>query len=138
MLSLVTNPLATLLLLLILLSQSLSLQIHMDAVMRYPDLILLPDRCTKTITFVRLPNYLSFMFIVGFSGPTKVFTNLWLLASLAVFLENLLNTSCGHLHAASDLFCSHTLAVLTNDPTNLRLVQFHIPEYDSGIRWGAK
>ena len=111
--------------------------------MRYPDLILLPDHrlqhpCPKSITLMGLLDDLSFVFIVRFSGPTKVFTNRWFLASLAVFLQDLLHTSWGYFHVTGDLFCSHTLAVLTNDPMNLRLVQLHIPEYDSGLRLGAK
>ena len=111
--------------------------------MRYPDLISLPDRwlqhpCPKSIMFVGLLDDLSFMLIVEFSGPTKVFTKRWLLAGLAVFLENLLHTSRGYLYVTSDIFCSHPLAFLTNDPTNLRIVELHIPEYDSGLRWGAK
>ena len=46
--------------------------------------------------------------------------------------------SGGFLYVAGDLLCSHPLAFLTNDPTNRRLVQFHIPEYDFRHILGAK
>lgn len=49
-----------------------------------------------------------------------------------------LRAQSSKVRGKSDIFCSQTLAVLTNDPMNLRLVQLYISEYDSRILWGAR
>jgi len=49
-----------------------------------------------------------------------------------------LRAQSSKVRGKSDIFCSQTLAVLTNDPMNLRLVQLYISEYDSRILWGGK
>src|SRR5512136_1644164 len=101
MFSLIANPLPASLLIFIFQGRSLSFQVHMYAIMRYADFILLPDHRlqhprSEAIAGVGCPDYLGFLFIMGLSGATNFFTQDRLQTGFSVLLDDLLNSALRH------------------------------------------
>lgn len=124
-------------------SQSSSLQIHVNTIMGDADLKhfsydILKHPSTKSVKHVRIEDNPSFLIIEEFLRSAHVLANCRLLSSGLIVLPDLLDSSPRYFHIKRNLFCRHLLLFLANDPMDLALVQFHNPCYGSGAKACAK
>ncbi len=112
--------------------QAFFLKIHVYAVMRDANLVLLSDHSFKHsrsefIARVCLSNDLSLAFNIGLLGTPNLLAENRLLAGFLKAFPDLLNPSAGDFHLSSNLFRSHPLLLLPNYPVHFLSVQLHIP-----------
>ena len=93
---------------------------------------------SKAIAGVGFPHDFCFLFIIGLKRATNFFSQYRLQTSFFILLDDLLNSTLRHFNIPRDLFRACMLAILTKDKMDLRLVQFHILDYASKLRWEAK
>jgi len=100
--------------------------------MRDADLVMPPDHPLKhsrpeLIARMRLSNDLRLPFNIGLPGTPNLLAENRLLAGLLEAFPDLLNPSAGDLHVPRDLFCSHPLLLVANDPVYFLPVHLHVP-----------
>jgi ABC-type arginine transport system ATPase subunit len=130
MLAFVSNPLMVRLFLRIFMSQICRLEMHVNAVMGDADLKHLSysdlqHPSPKSVKLVRLANNFCLSHIKGLPGPPHVLANCRLLRAIGIAFPDLFDSLTRDLHIQSNLFCSHTLLLLPDNPVNLALVLFH-------------
>jgi hypothetical protein len=127
MLAFVPNPLASLLFLRVFMSQARCLEIHVNAVMGDADLKHFSYRdlqhpSPKSIELIAFANDLCIALVKGLPGPAHVLADCRLLPAIYIVFPDLLYPSLRYLHIQSNLFCSHILLLLANNPMDLELV----------------